>query len=154
MSWWMAALPIAMSLLKADEDKKQYKENMKMQAIKEKWSPWTGHHGQMQRQSSPVGTLMQGAMSGMAMKQNADDYAERSEMRKRYMDANYPEQKQMSLSGDAYAGSAVPSTSGNQGINQMPSGGGLNTGRPDDHSYWGSDYEMMMNQNPRARNFG
>lgn len=87
MAWWMAAIPIGMSMLKGREDQKRWKEQQKIEAVKEKWSPWTGQHGGNSARPSATAPLMQGVASGMALAQNYDDYNERKAMRQKYMDS-------------------------------------------------------------------
>jgi hypothetical protein len=68
--WW---LPLAvmggLSMAKSSEDRRNYNQNMKNQAVRERWAPFTGQRGQFLKQPSEMGTMMQGLATGAMLGQ-------------------------------------------------------------------------------------
>ncbi len=63
---WPAILAMGgLSLLKAQQDQKEAKEQRKVEATKSRFSPWSGlGGGQNVKNADSMGTLMQGLMTG------------------------------------------------------------------------------------------
>lgn len=53
-----------MGLLKGEADKKAYNKSANAEAVKEQWSPFTGQHGQMQKEPNPMDSMMQSLLTG------------------------------------------------------------------------------------------
>lgn len=72
MSFW---LPLAMAgagMAKGVMDQGQVREQQKLEAVKARYSPWTGIAPQNIPNADPLGSAMQGGMAGMSLGQNMD----------------------------------------------------------------------------------
>ena len=55
---------MGLGALKGSEDQKAWKKQTEIEAEKERWSPWTGVHGQSSAQPGMIGPVLQGGLSG------------------------------------------------------------------------------------------
>lgn len=53
-----------LGMLKGQQDQKAYKENQKIQAVKERWSPFTGRAGQIASRPNAMDPMMQALVTG------------------------------------------------------------------------------------------
>ena len=61
-----------LGVIKGQEDKKNYKQEQKLNAIKAMYSPWTGIAPTNPKNPSMMGSMMQGGMAGGMMGQQFD----------------------------------------------------------------------------------
>lgn len=73
---WQALIPVGMGLLKSRADNKRYQDQMRVEAIKERYSPWTGRGGRSMAAPDSTGTMMQAGLAGLNMYQGMEAKAD------------------------------------------------------------------------------
>ena len=97
MSWWIPAAMIGLSVLKGEQDKKNYKEQQRMNAEMMRYSPWTGMTPGQAQKPDQLGTTLQAGVSGLAMAQNAAAAQQQQQL----LDAQINAWNQMQLNQEA-----------------------------------------------------
>lgn len=69
MNPWMAIIGAALGAIRSRGEQSEMNKQRDTEVTRELWSPWTGMHGKSVGNSDPMGRMMQGAVTGVAMGQ-------------------------------------------------------------------------------------
>lgn len=87
MGFWIPmAVMAGMGAMKARQDKKQYKKNMKLEGAKATYSPWTGIGPENVQAPSSWGTMLQYGAAGAGLGQNMKTQQNQEQLQKMMMD--------------------------------------------------------------------
>lgn len=63
---WTAILGALAGAMKGKQDQQAWRDQQNFEATRERYSPWTGMHGQYMQKPNKMGTMLQGFMAGLS----------------------------------------------------------------------------------------